>query len=125
VTYVDVRIEEGTVKDYCQSRGFAGCSMRWHVITMKGLPVAIAALVFSAGLAWAECPTGLGRGITHGVDIRGVLTLTTCDQTWLRGVESDRRLRIKVGAMNFVSEPGQQSQLRGGGIIPAPLDNGA
>jgi hypothetical protein len=86
----------------------------------KGLPLTIAGLVLSTGLAWAECPTGLGGGITYGVDIRGVLTLTTCDQTWLRGVESGRQVRIKVGAMNFVSEPGNQLQLRGGGISLKP-----
>jgi hypothetical protein len=87
----------------------------------KSIQLTIAALVLSAGLASAECPTGLGGGITYGVDIRRVLTLTTCDQTWLRGVESGRQVRITVGAMNVVAEPGAQLQLRGGGISLKPL----
>jgi hypothetical protein len=86
----------------------------------KGIRLTIAALALSTGLAWAECPTGLGGGITYGVDIRGVLTLTACDQTWLRGVESGRLVRIKVGAMTVVTEPGDRLQLRGGGISLKP-----
>ena len=89
--------------------------MRWHV-NMKGLPLAIAALVLSAGLAWAACPTGLGGGTTSVVDIRGVLTLTACDQTWLRGADSGRLGWIRAGSMTFVTEPGQRLELRGGGI---------
>jgi hypothetical protein len=72
----------------------------------KGIWLTVAALVLSTGLAWAECPTGLGGEATEVVDIRYVLTLTACDQTWLRGVESGRRVRIKVGAMNVVADPG-------------------
>ena len=86
----------------------------------KSLRLTIAALVLSTGLARAQCPTGLGGGITYGVDIRGVLTLTACDQTWMRGVESGRQFRIKAGAMTFVAEPGNQLQLRGGGISVQP-----
>jgi hypothetical protein len=83
---------------------------------MKGIPLTIAALVLSAGLAWAACPTGLGGGKTYVVDMRGVLTLIACDQTWLRGVESGRRVRIMVGHMAVVAEPGARLQLSGGGI---------
>ena len=86
----------------------------------KSLRLTIATLVLSTGLAWAECPTGLGGGLTYGVDIRGVLTLIACDRTWMRGVESGRHVRIKAGAMTFVSEPGNQLQLRGGGITVQP-----
>ena len=86
----------------------------------KGIQLTIAALVLSAGLASAECPTGLGGGITYGVDIRGVLTLTACDQTWLRGVASGRRVRIKVGSMTVAAEPGDRLQLHGGGIRVKP-----
>jgi hypothetical protein len=86
----------------------------------KSLRLTIVALILSTGLAWAQCPTGLGGGITYGVDIRGVLTLTACDQTWMRGVESGRQFRIKAGAMTFVAEPGNQLQLRGGGISVQP-----
>jgi hypothetical protein len=75
------------------------------------------------GLAWAECPTGLGGGATYGVDLRGVLTLTACDQTWLQGVESGRRVRIRVGSMTFVTEPGDRLQLRGGGMSVKPPGN--
>jgi hypothetical protein len=54
------------------------------------------------------------------VDLRGVLTLTACDQTWLQGLESGRRVRIKVGSMTFVVEPGDRVQLRDGvmGVQP-------
>jgi hypothetical protein len=86
----------------------------------KGIWLTVAALVLSTGLAWAECPTGLGGGATEVVDIRRILTLTACDQTWLRGVDSGRRVRIQVGAMTFVSELGAQLQLRGGGISLKP-----
>ncbi len=87
---------------------------------MKGIPLTIAALVLAAGLAWAECPTGLGGGKTYVLDMRGVLTLTACDQTWLRGVESGRRVRILVGHMTFVAEPAARLQLGGGGISLTP-----
>jgi hypothetical protein len=87
---------------------------------MKGLQLTITTLVFSTGLAWAQCPTGLSGGPTYVVDMRGVLTLTACDQTWLRGVESGRKVRIRVGSMSFVTEPGDQLQLRGGGIGVKP-----
>jgi hypothetical protein len=86
----------------------------------KSLRLTIAALVLSTGLARAQCPTGLGGGITYGVDIRGVLTLTACDRTWMRGVDSGRRVRIKAGAMTFVAEPGHQLQLHRGGISVQP-----
>jgi hypothetical protein len=88
----------------------------------KGLGVTIAALVLSAGLAGAECPTGLSRGATYVVDPRGVLTLTTCDQTWLRGVASGRRVRIKVGSMTVV-DPGDRLQLRDGGVSVKPPES--
>jgi hypothetical protein len=107
------------VQDHYQSRRFAKYSTRWHV-RMMGLPLTIAALVLSAGLAWAECPTGLGGGTRYVVDLRSVLTLTACDRTWLRGVESGRRVRIKVGSMTVVTEPGARLQLRGGGISVKP-----
>jgi hypothetical protein len=87
---------------------------------MKGLQVTIAALVLSAGLAWAQCPIGLGGGQTYVVDMRGVLTLIACDQTWLRGVESGRRVRLLVGHLSFVAEPGARLQLGGGGISMKP-----
>jgi hypothetical protein len=64
---------------------------------MKSLSLTIAALVLSTGLAGAACPTGLSGGATYVVDLRGVLTLTACDQTWLRAAESGRRVRITVG----------------------------
>lgn len=89
----------------------------------KGIRLTIAGLVLSAGVAWAECPTGLGGGAIYGVDLRGVLTLTACDQTWLQGVESGRRVRIRVGSMTFVTEPGDRLQLRGGGMSVKPPGN--
>jgi hypothetical protein len=82
--------------------------------------VTIATLVLSAGLAGSECPTGLSGGATYVVDLRGVLTLTACDQTWLRGVESGRRVRITVGSMTVVVEPGDRIQLRDGGVSVKP-----
>jgi hypothetical protein len=87
---------------------------------MKGIPLTIAALVLSAGLAWAECPTGLGGGTTYVLDRRGVLTLTACDQTWLRGVDSGRQVRILLGSMTFVAGPAARLQLGGGGINLQP-----
>jgi hypothetical protein len=89
----------------------------------KSIRLTIAGLILSAGLTWAECPTGLGGGATYMVDLRGALTLTTCDQTWLRGMESGRRVRIRVGSMAFVTEPGDRLQLRGGGISVEPPGN--
>jgi hypothetical protein len=86
----------------------------------KGLGVTIAALVLSTGLAGAACPTGLSGGATYVVDLRGGLTLTACDQTWLSGVESGRRVRIKAGSMTLVVEPGDRVQLRDGGISVKP-----
>jgi hypothetical protein len=87
---------------------------------MKGLPLTIAALALSAGLAWAGCPTGLGGGQTYVLDMRGVLTLTACDQTWVSGVASGRRVRILVGHMTVVAEPTVRLQLGGGGISLTP-----
>jgi hypothetical protein len=87
---------------------------------MQGLALTIAALVLSVGLAWAQCPTGLSGGATYVVDLRGVLTLTACDQTWMSGVASGRQVRIAVGSMTVVTEPGDQLQLRGGGISVKP-----
>jgi hypothetical protein len=89
--------------------------------TMKDIPLTIAALVLSAGLAWAECPTGLGGGTTYVVDMRGVLTLTACDQTWMSGVESGRQVRILVGSMTFVVEPGWRLQQDRGSFTLKPL----
>jgi hypothetical protein len=86
----------------------------------KSLRLTVAALVLSTGMAWAECPNGLGGGITYRVDMRGVLTLTACDRTWMGGVESGRRVRIKTGAMTFVAELGDQLQLFEGGISVQP-----
>ena len=87
---------------------------------MKGIALTIAALVLSAGLARAECPTGLGGGATYVLDRRGVLTLTACDRTWLRGVESGRQVRILLGHMTFVAGPAAWLQLGGGGISLKP-----
>jgi hypothetical protein len=87
---------------------------------MQGKPLTIAALVLAAGLAWAECPTGLGGGTTYVLDMRGVLTLTACDQTWFGGVASGRRVRILVGQMTVVTEPGARLQLSGGGLSLTP-----
>jgi hypothetical protein len=87
---------------------------------MQGIPLTIAALVLSAGLAWAQCPTGLGGGTTDVLDRRGVLTLTACDRTWLRGVDSGRQVRILVGPMTFVAGPAARLQLGGGGISLQP-----
>jgi hypothetical protein len=87
---------------------------------MQGIPLTIAALVLAAGLAWAECPTGLGGATTYVLDLRGVLTLTACDQTWLSGVASGRRVRILVGQMTVVAEPDARLQLGGGGLSLTP-----
>jgi hypothetical protein len=87
---------------------------------MKGIPLPIAILMLSAGLAGAQCPTGLGGGTTYVVDMRGVLTLTTCDQTWMSGVESGRQVRILVGSMTFIVEPGKRLQQDRGDISLKP-----
>jgi hypothetical protein len=87
---------------------------------MQGIPLTIAALVLSAGLAWAQCPTGLGGGTTYVLDRRGVLTLTACDQTWVRGVDSGRPVRILVGPMTVVAGPAARLQLGGDGITLQP-----
>jgi hypothetical protein len=87
---------------------------------MQGIPLTIAALVLSAGLAWAQCPTGLGGGTTDVLDRRGVLTLTACDRTWVRGVDSGRQVRILVGPMAVVAGPAARLQLGGGGITLQP-----
>jgi hypothetical protein len=87
---------------------------------MKGLLLSIAALMLSAGLAWAQCPSGLGGGTTYVVDLRGVLTLTACDQTWMRGIESGRQVRILVGSMTFIVEPGARLQQDRGSISLKP-----
>jgi hypothetical protein len=87
---------------------------------MKGISLTIATLMLSAGLAWAQCPTGLGGGTTYVLDMRGVLTLTACNQTWMSGIESGRQVRILVGSMTFVVEPGTPLQQDRGSISLKP-----
>jgi hypothetical protein len=87
---------------------------------MTGTLVTIAALVLSAGLAWAQCPSGLGGGKTYVVDTRGVVTLTACDQTWVNGVESGRRVRILLNHMTVVGGPAAPLTWDRGGMSLTP-----
>jgi hypothetical protein len=87
---------------------------------MTGTLVTIAALVLSAGLAWAQCPSGLGGGTTYVVDAQGVVTLTACDQTWVTGVNQGRRVRILLHHMTVVVEPAALPTLDRGGISLTP-----
>jgi hypothetical protein len=87
---------------------------------MTGTLVTIAALMLSAGLAWAQCPSALGGSKTYVIEARGVVTLTTCDQTWLKGVEHSRRVRILLNHMTFVVEPTAPPTLGRGGISLTP-----
>jgi hypothetical protein len=87
---------------------------------MQGISLTLATLMLSAGLAWAQCPTGVGGGTTYVLEMRGVLTLTACDQTWMSGVESGRQVRILVGSLTFVAEPGERLQQDRGRISLKP-----